>query len=51
MNSDKKGAYKILVVDDQVGITSFLYEFFSSKNYDVLQASNGKKAVQIVKEE
>jgi len=43
--------HKILVVDDQVGIVSFLYEFFSHKGYDVLQATNAKRALQLVKSE
>ncbi|MFC1479855.1 response regulator [Candidatus Omnitrophota bacterium] len=42
---------KILVVDDQVGIVSFLYDFFTHKNYDVIQATSGSQAVQLVKKE
>ena len=51
MDYNKSDQYTILVVDDQVGIVSFLYEFFNSKGYSVLQATNGKKAVQVVKTE
>ena len=40
--------HKILVVDDQVGIVSFLHDFFIHKGYDVIQATNGKKAVKLV---
>ena len=52
MNQQKRAEkHKILVVDDQVGIVSFLYDFFTIKNYDVLQATNGKKAIKLVAEE
>ncbi len=44
-------SHKILVVDDQVGIVSFLYDFFTHKGYDVIQATNGKEAINLVKEE
>jgi two-component system response regulator (stage 0 sporulation protein F) len=47
--SEKK--HKILVVDDQVGIVSFLYDFFTIKGYDVLQATNAKKAIGLVDKE
>lgn len=43
--------HKILVVDDQVGIVSFLYDFFTHKEYNVLQATSGRQAVQVVKKE
>ena len=43
--------HKILVVDDQVGIVSFLYDFFEHKGYSVVQATNGKEAVNLVKRE
>ncbi|MFQ5953335.1 MAG: response regulator, partial [Candidatus Omnitrophota bacterium] len=42
---------KILAVDDQIGIVSFLYDFFTKKGYDVLQATSAKKAIQLVKKE
>lgn len=42
---------KILVVDDKVGIVSFLYDYFSHKNFQVLQAMNGKDAVKVVEKE
>jgi DNA-binding response OmpR family regulator len=51
MDQKNTEQYTVLVVDDQIGIVSFLYEFFASKGYSVLQATNGNKAVQIVKTE
>ncbi len=42
---------KILTVDDQMGIDSFFYEFFSVRNYEVLNAMSGKEAIEIVKKE
>ena len=46
-----KNGYKILVVDDQVGVVSFLFDFFTRKGYEVLQARNAKKAMEAVKRE
>lgn len=43
--------HRILVVDDQIGIVSFLYDFFSRKDYEVLQATNGRSAIQIVRKD
>ena len=40
---------KILTVDDQMGIDSFFYDFFSARNYEVFSALNGKEALSIVK--
>ncbi|MFS0724734.1 response regulator [Paenibacillus sp. 1P07SE] len=45
---DKK---KVLIVDDQNGIRVLLVEVFSSEGYLTYQASNGKLALEIVKEE
>ncbi len=42
---------KILVVDDQIGIVSFLYEFFRRKEFEVLQATSGRGAIKIVKKD
>jgi DNA-binding response OmpR family regulator len=42
---------KILTVDDEMGIDSFFYEFFSARNYEVLSAMSGKEAIEIVKKE
>jgi len=42
---------KILVVDDQVGIVSFLHDFFTGKNYEVAQATSGKAAIKVLKKE
>ena len=46
-----KSKRKILVVDDEIGIVSFLNDFFVRKGYDVLQATDAKRAVQAVKKE
>ena len=43
---DKK---KVLIVDDQNGIRILLMEVFSSEGYDTFQASNGKLALEIVR--
>jgi two-component system response regulator (stage 0 sporulation protein F) len=42
---------KILTVDDQMGIDSFFYEFFTVRNYEVFNALNGKEAIKIVQKE
>ncbi|EJW18959.1 MULTISPECIES: response regulator [Paenibacillus] len=42
---------KVLIVDDQNGIRVLLMEVFSSEGYTTFQASNGKMALEIVKEE
>ncbi len=44
-----KPVCKILTVDDQMGIDSFFYEFFSARNYEVFNALSGKEAIEIVK--
>ncbi|MFH1878408.1 MAG: response regulator [Candidatus Omnitrophota bacterium] len=43
--------HKLLVVDDQVGIVSFLFDFFSIKGFNVFQATSGKKAIAAVQKE
>jgi two-component system response regulator (stage 0 sporulation protein F) len=45
---DKK---KVLIVDDQNGIRILLMEVFSSEGYNTFQASNGKLALEIVRQE
>jgi len=40
---------KILTVDDQMGIDSFFYEFFSARNYEVFNAQSGREAIEITK--
>ncbi len=45
---DKK---KVLIVDDQNGIRVLLMEVFSSEGYMTYQASNGKIALDIVRDE
>ena len=51
MSNDKKPICKILTVDDQMGIDSFFYEFFTARNYEVFNAQSGKEAIEIVKRE
>ncbi|SDN99755.1 two-component system, response regulator, stage 0 sporulation protein F [Paenibacillus sp. yr247] len=40
---------KVLIVDDQNGIRVLLMEVFSNEGYDTYQASNGKLALEIVR--
>jgi two-component system response regulator (stage 0 sporulation protein F) len=40
---------KLLIVDDQNGIRILLTEVFSSEGYETYQASNGKLALEIVR--
>jgi len=47
----KEAICKILTVDDELGIDSFFYEFFTLRNFDVLTASSGKEAIKIVEKE
>lgn len=42
---------KILAVDDELGIVSFLYDFFVARNFDVLQSTSAKDALDTVKKE
>ena len=42
---------KILTVDDEMGIDSFFYDFFTIRNYEVFTALSGKEALGIVKKE
>ncbi|MFA5143837.1 MAG: response regulator [Candidatus Omnitrophota bacterium] len=42
---------KILTVDDQMGIDSFFYEFFTARNYEVFNALSGNEAISVVKKE
>ena len=46
---NQKPICKILTVDDEMGIDSFFYEFFSARNYEVLYAESGKEAIEIAK--
>lgn len=50
-NNHQPALCKILTVDDQMGIDSFFYEFFSVRNYKVFNAQSGKEAIEIVKKE
>ena len=49
MPQKQKPVCKILTVDDEMGIDSFFYEFFTIRNYEVFNARSGKEAVAIVK--
>ncbi|MDP2928925.1 MAG: response regulator [Candidatus Omnitrophota bacterium] len=49
--TEKKPICKILTVDDQMGIDSFFYEFFTVRNYEVFNATSGKEAIKIVEKE
>ncbi len=49
--SDQKPVCRILTVDDEMGIDSFFYEFFSVRNYEVFNAQNGKDAIEMTKKE
>lgn len=51
MKEEKKKICKILTVDDQMGIDSFFYEFFTARNYEVFNALSGKEALKIVVKE
>ncbi|MCK4463262.1 MAG: response regulator [Candidatus Omnitrophica bacterium] len=46
-----KKKIKILTVDDEIGIISFLYDFFVARDFEVLQATNGKEALNIIRKE
>lgn len=39
---------RILVVDDELLIRDLLYDFFSSRNYDIILAESGSKALEIL---
>ena len=47
----EKPVCKILTVDDEIGIDSFFYEFFTVRNYEVFNAQNGKDAIAITRKE
>jgi DNA-binding response OmpR family regulator len=51
MGKPDKTVCKILTVDDQMGIDSFFYEFFTARNYEVFNATSGKEALKIVQRE
>jgi len=38
----------ILTVDDEIGIDSFFYDFFTARHYEVFVASSGNEALEIV---
>ena len=39
---------RILVVDDEAGVRSFISEVLSDEGYEVSEAANGKEALQIL---
>ena len=39
---------RILVVDDELLIRDLLYDFFSSRNYEIILAESGNKALEIL---
>jgi DNA-binding NtrC family response regulator len=47
----KKRTEKILIVDDEEAIRSFLNDFFTHKGFETLQAARGEEALEIVKNE
>lgn len=49
--AEKKPICKILTVDDEMGIDSFFYEFFTARNYEVFNALSGKSAIDVVRKE
>jgi DNA-binding response OmpR family regulator len=51
MENANKPLCKILTVDDQMGIDSFFYEFFTARKYEVFNATSGKEALKIVEKE
>ncbi len=42
---------KILIVDDQSEVREFLSDFLTLKGFDVVLASNGKEALEVLDEE
>ncbi|MCJ7691639.1 MAG: ATP-binding protein, partial [Clostridiaceae bacterium] len=48
INSNSKDKYKILIVDDEYVNLKVLKNFLSRSTFDVLQASTGKEALQLV---
>ena len=47
----KQPICKILTVDDEMGIDSFFYEFFTLRNFKVFNATSGKEAIKVVEKE
>ncbi len=45
--SDFMNSYKILVVDDEARMRKLIKDFLSSKDYEVIEAENGQKALDI----
>lgn len=41
--------YKVLIVDDELGLLNSLMAFFEDDNFDVQGASSGEEAIEILK--
>jgi DNA-binding response OmpR family regulator len=48
---EKKLKYKVLAVDDEAGITSFLYDFFKKTKFKFLEASSARGALKLARKE
>jgi len=48
---EKKLKYKVLAVDDETGIISFLYDFFKKTNFKFLKAASARSALKIARKE
>lgn len=42
----KKLSYRILIVDDEIGILQLLQDYFEIQGYEVLTAQNGEEAIE-----
>lgn len=39
-------SYRILIVDDEIGILQLLQDYFEIQGYEVLTAQNGEEAIE-----
>ena len=46
MEGKKKVGYRILIVDDEIGILQLLKDYFEIQGYEVLTAKNGQEAIE-----
>ncbi len=42
---------RVLVIDDELLIRDLLYDFFSARNYEIILADSGAKALQVLNSE
>ena len=49
--SDNNKPKKVLIVDDEPDIVSYLEMLFKDSGYDTVSASNGNKGIELVREE